>query len=91
MEAQRDRILFSKAEVEKKLKALSCVERVYPSVTNFLLVKFEDSVKAFDYLVEHGIILRDQAKQPGLENHLRISIGDDIDLQQMLDCLASLK
>ena len=91
MEAQRDRILFSKAEVEKKLKALSCVERVYPSVTNFLLVKFEDSVKVFNYLVQHGIILRDQAKQPGLENHLRISIGDDIDLQQMLDCLASLK
>ena len=91
MEAQRDHILFSKTEVEKKLKTLSCVERVYPSVTNFLLVKFEDSVKVFNYLVEHGIILRDQAKQPGLENHLRISIGDDIDLQQMLDCLASLK
>jgi histidinol-phosphate aminotransferase len=91
MEAQRDRILSNKKEVEKKLKLLSCVEHVHSSATNFLLVKFEDSAKTFSYLVENGIILRDQAKQPGLENHLRITIGDDTDMQQMLDCLALMK
>lgn len=91
MEAQRDRILYTKKNVEKKLNELPCVEKVYSSVTNFLLVRFNDSKKTFEYLSEHGIILRDQSHAPGLENHLRITIGDDADMEQLLDCLAQLE
>ena len=90
MGAQRDRILFTRKAVEKKLIELACVEKVYPSVTNFLLVHFKDSKKTFDYLASHGIILRDQAHSPGLENHLRITIGDDADMEQLLECLACM-
>lgn len=87
MEAQRDRILLTRQAVEKKLNDLACVGKVYSSVTNFLLVHFKDSKKTFEYLAEHGIILRDQSHAPGLENHLRITIGDDADMEQLLDCL----
>ena len=67
------------------------VENVYTRLTNFLLVKFADSKKTFDYLSDHGIILRDQAQALGLENHLRITIGDDADMEQLLDCLALMR
>lgn len=91
MEAQRDRILLTKKEVEKRLKELSCVENVYPSVTNFLLVKFRDSKAIFEFLKDRGIILRDQSQALGLENHLRITMGDDADMKQLLDCLALIE
>ena len=91
METQRDRILSTKKSVKKKLNELPFVENIYPSVTNFLLVKFADSKKTFDYLSDHGIILRDQAQALGLENHLRITIGDDADMEQLLDCLALMR
>ena len=87
MEAQRDRILFTKGEATKTLRKFSCVEKIYPSVTNFLLIEFKNSHKVFEHLKEHGIILRDQSHAPGLQNHLRITIGDDSDMQQLLDCL----
>ncbi len=91
MDAQRERIFVTKMHVEKKLNELACVKKVYPSATNFLLVHFEDSQHTFDYLAEHGIILRDQNHAPGLENHLRITIGDDADMEQLLDCLALMR
>ncbi len=91
MEAQRDQILLTKKSFKKKLTELPIVENVYPSVTNFILVKFADSKNTFDHLSEHGIILRDQAQALGLENHLRITIGDDADMEHLLECLALMR
>jgi histidinol-phosphate aminotransferase len=69
------------------MTALPMVENVYASHANFFLVCFQDSKKVFDWLCQHGIILRDQSRVNGLENHLRISIGSEQEMDTLINCL----
>ena len=54
---------------------LPLTETVFPSRTNYILVRFRDAEQVFRSLWNEGIILRDQRKQRGLENCLRITVG----------------
>lgn len=67
MVAERKRM----AKQLKELKGFT----VYPSETNFLLVKYEKAVKLNKYLEERGIGVRSFGNAPRLENCLRISMG----------------
>jgi histidinol-phosphate aminotransferase len=49
--------------------------RVYPSVTNFLLVHVGDAAAAFEALLEGGVLVRRQDHLPGLAGCIRVSIG----------------
>lgn len=58
-----------------ELNNLDIVEKIYPSDSNMLLVKFKDSKKVFDYLINHKIILRDRSNVALCENCIRITVG----------------
>ncbi|SFN32908.1 histidinol-phosphate aminotransferase [Izhakiella capsodis] len=66
------------------------VETVYESETNYLLVRFRASSFVFKSLWNQGIILRDQNKQPGLADCLRISIGTRAECDHVINALAAL-
>jgi len=66
---------------------LPCVEKVYPSVTNFILLEFKDSRSVFAALRNEGIILRDQNHITRLSNHLRVSIGSADEMQSLYTTL----
>jgi histidinol-phosphate aminotransferase len=87
MAAQRDTSLILKKKYTEIMTALPMVENVYASHANFFLVRFQDSKKVFDWLCQHGIILRDQSRVNGLENHLRISIGSEQEMDTLINCL----
>ncbi|EKT58354.1 histidinol-phosphate transaminase [Providencia sneebia] len=80
-----NRIALSEA-----LKDFSIVEKVYPSETNYILVHFTDGNKVFKALWDQGIILRDQGKQPGLTNCLRITIGTETENTRVIEAIAAL-
>ncbi|SUC32305.1 Histidinol-phosphate aminotransferase [Providencia rettgeri] len=80
-----NRIALSEA-----LRDLSVVEHVYPSETNYILVRFTDGSKVFKALWDQGIILRDQSKQPGLINCLRITVGTEIENTRVIEAIAAL-
>lgn len=65
-------------EREKLAKVLSKIDGVYvyPSTTNFLLVKFvkEDANRIHQELLRNGIITRNVSGKPMLENCLRITV-----------------
>jgi len=63
----------SKLKIE--LEKLSFTEKVYPSQANFVLAKFTDAKKIYDYLAEKGIVVRNRSNIPGCSNSLRITIG----------------
>lgn len=88
---QRDRIISIKAKYQEKLADLVSVKRVYPSVVNFLLTEFEDSQTIFAELKKNGIILRDQNHIPNLANHLRITIGEETEMERLISCLSQLE
>lgn len=58
-----------------RLEELSCVEKVFPSAANFLLVKVDDADALYDRLASKGIIVRNRNKVEGCRNCLRITIG----------------
>lgn len=83
-------ITDSRIALSKALSELSVVEKVYPSETNYILVLFTDGNKVFKALWDQGIILRDQSKQPGLTNCLRITIGTEIENVRVIEAIEAL-
>lgn len=72
----------------KKLKTIECVEHVFSSQANYILVKFFMFQKIFKTLWEQGIILRNQNEKINLEKCIRISIGTHL---ENLSLVKSLK
>jgi len=67
-------VVKERPKVAKALEGLGFL--VYPSVANFLLCKAPVSSKQIcEGLAEHGILIKDFGNVPGLEDHVRITIG----------------
>ncbi len=49
--------------------------KVFPSASNFLLVRTPDAKAAYDHLLARGILVRRQDHYPGLQGCIRISVG----------------
>ena len=70
-----------------RLKKLETVEKIFPSSTNFILVKFKNSGRIFSNLRAKGIILRDRSTELGLENCIRITVGTEEENTTLLQAL----
>jgi histidinol-phosphate aminotransferase len=68
-------ILKERDSLGKKLADLSLVERIYPSDSNFLLVRFADAKATMQHLLDAKIIVRDRSKVILCDGCLRITIG----------------
>jgi histidinol-phosphate aminotransferase len=80
MMRERERLA---AYLEKKLHC-----RVYPSETNFLLfIPPVPAAALWAACREKGVLLRNLSNVPGLENHLRISIGNRTENELAMEVL----
>ncbi len=70
-----EQILAERRKLIDNLNTLMIVETVYPSDANFLLVKFRQTRKVFDYLIKRRIIVRDRSTVIRCDNCLRITVG----------------
>ena len=59
----------------ERLAGAACIERVYPSEANFLLVRTPDPDRLYDTLIGAGIIVRNRSRIPGCAGCLRITVG----------------
>ncbi|NUF27181.1 histidinol-phosphate transaminase [Gilliamella sp. ESL0254] len=80
-----------KEKFANSLAQLSVVEKVYPSSSNYLCVKFQDNKDVFNILWNKGIILRDQSKSIGKNNMIRITIGTQAECEAVLSALKAIK
>ncbi|NUL38664.1 histidinol-phosphate transaminase [Kosakonia sacchari] len=88
--AMRERvaqILVERQYLVTALQDIPCVEQVFDSETNYILVRLTASSAVFKSLWDQGIILRDQNKQPSLSGCLRITIGTRAESQRVIDAL----
>ncbi|OOF65471.1 histidinol-phosphate transaminase [Rodentibacter sp. Ppn85] len=90
MQRQVADTLANRADLQKNLEKLPLVEQVFPSETNYLLVKFQNGQKVFQTLWEQGIILRDQHKAWGLQNCVRITVGTTRENERVLGAIKSI-
>lgn len=75
--------------LQQQLLQLNNVKEVFPATGNYLLVRFEDSAKVFNAFAQDGIIMRDFASKPRLENCIRITIGSRAEMETTLKTLAA--
>ena len=62
-------------EMELKLKELAFVQVVFPSNSNFLLIRVDDANKRYKQLIDYGIVVRNRSNVRGCENCLRVTVG----------------
>ncbi len=84
------KILAEKDRLVNELEQLSCVEKIYPSDANFLLVKMHDALKIFYYLLDQKIIVRNRSNVQLCESCLRITVGTPEENERLLKALKSL-
>jgi histidinol-phosphate aminotransferase len=81
---QRDSLVLT-------LKEFDFVLDIYPSDANFILVKTTNAKSIYDFLVQHGIIIRDRSKVELCEGCLRITIGTPDENKTLLSTLQQYK
>ena len=84
-------ILKGRELLEAELPPFPFVRKVYPSDANFLLVKVDEPVKLYDFLTNHGIIVRDRSLVSLCEGCLRITVGTPEENKELLNCLGKFK
>ncbi len=87
MQGRVAQILNERRYLIEQLRTIPCVETVFDSETNYILVRMTASSAVFKSLWDQGIILRDQNKQPSLSGCLRITIGTREESQRVIDAL----
>ena len=78
-------ILENKVVLLNQLNALKCVEKIYPSDSNFLLVQFDDADNIYSILLKEGIVVRNRSKQ--VKSCLRITVGNTDENRKLIDAL----
>lgn len=70
------------------IEKLPFVQKVYPSDANFLLVKMDNANEVYNYLIGRYIAVSNQSNVPYCENCLRITIGTENEITELVDALA---
>jgi histidinol-phosphate aminotransferase len=68
-------IIEQREWLSAELAQLLCVQKVYPSDANFILVRCTDATALYRVLAKKDIIVRNRSTEPLLQNCLRITVG----------------
>jgi histidinol dehydrogenase len=83
-------ILSERVRLVKALAEVPCIERVFDSDANFLLVRTTDANSIYNILRENGVVVRNRHRDPGCANCLRITIGTAPENERLLGLLRSI-
>ena len=81
-------IISQRGMLSRILPEFRCVEKVYPSDANFLLVKVTRARELYDRLIAAGLIVRDRSTTPGCEGCLRITVGTPEENKKLLEIIS---
>jgi len=84
-------IIEQRKKMEAELSTLSITKKIYHSDSNFLLVRVQEAVKTYQYLMNRGIIVRDRSNVTLCNDCLRITIGTPAENVRLLKALKELK
>ncbi len=76
--------------LRNELEKLTIVQQVYPSDTNFLLVKTTESEFIYQALIKQKIIIRNRSQLPLCAGCLRISIGTEKENKRLVTAMKEL-
>lgn len=83
-------IVSEREQLIKNLAEISCVEKVYPTDANFVLVKTTDAEKTYRALLDEKIVVRNRSNVELCAGCLRITIGTPEENTSLLNALRKL-
>jgi len=84
-------ILAERETLIGQLQQLDSVEKVYPTDANFVLVKFKQAKRVFDFLIGKQIIVRDRSDVIRCEDSLRITVGTPGENAKLIETLKTYR
>lgn len=84
------RLVNEREKLKGNLQKLSQVQFIYPSDSNFLLVKVNEPRKIYEALVDKGIIIRDRSNVILCEGCLRITVGTPEENEMLVNAMKEL-
>ena len=87
----RAELLRGREWLGQQLPQLSIVEYIFPSDSNFLLVRFNvDATAVYNALSSRGIVVRNRTNQFGCAGCLRLTVGTVSENTQLIQALAEI-
>lgn len=86
----REQVAYLQAQqatLKQRLAAVPSFEMLGSDDANFLLYRINEKDALMTYLVDNGMLIRDQSKQMQLQNCLRVSIGNDAENERLLSLI----
>lgn len=80
-------ILKQRERLAQEFQKMDIAVKVFPSDANFLLVKFEEPRKIYNYLLEEKVIVRDRSNVALCDGCLRITVGAEEENNKLTECL----
>lgn len=85
MKAQVQSIRQQKTRLTRSLESVGEVLQIFPSDSNFLLVKVRHPDAMYGFLSGHGVVVRNRSREPLCEGCLRITIGTETENRILLE------
>jgi histidinol-phosphate aminotransferase len=80
-----------RAWLESELPSCKLVDQIFPSDSNFLLIRVDDADLRYKQLIEAGIVVRNRSKEPLCEQCLRVTVGTEEENEKLIDTLKSFE
>ena len=92
VENEISQLISERNHLKKELECcVDFIEKVYPTDSNFLLIKVDDAAKRYKQLIEYGVVIRNRTNEPLCENCLRISVGISEENKKLLRVLKEIQ
>jgi histidinol-phosphate aminotransferase len=85
-----DEILKEREVLQRELRNLKIVDKIFRSDANFLLVRVKDAQSTYLYLMDNRIIVRDRSKVNLCYNSLRITVGTPEENKRLIEAMKQL-
>ncbi|KOF02055.1 histidinol phosphate aminotransferase [Roseivirga seohaensis subsp. aquiponti] len=85
-----DQILKNRESLGEALKQIPMIKTIFPTDSNFFLVKLENASEVYKKLIEQKIILRDRSKVALCEGGIRITVGTEKENELLIEALKNL-
>ncbi|WP_343377728.1 histidinol-phosphate transaminase [Buchnera aphidicola (Formosaphis micheliae)] len=80
-------LIYNRTWVIKELNKNTYVEKIFTTESNYILVRFINAEKIFNWLSKHGVIVRNQNKKMFLKQCIRITVGTFIECSTLINIL----
>ena len=74
----------------KALESVTWIDTIYPTQSNFVLVKVDNATNRYNQLVEKGIVVRNRTNQPLCNNCLRFTVGTSDENEKLIAVLNNI-